>query len=83
MTQIFLSKLRWKNAKGELTCSPSSLSDRELMSELPHYLNRQEESDSGKVFRPNKISTCRVMDGDIIAKVLNEMENRVNVSDID
>jgi hypothetical protein len=70
-------RLYWLNAKGELSEDPASLTDRELMSELLHYLNRREESDSGRIFRPNTISSCRVMDGDIIGKVLKEMEHRV------
>jgi hypothetical protein len=70
-------RLYWVNSKGELSENPASLTDRELMSELLHYLNRREESDSGRIFRPNTISSCRVMDGDIIGKVLKEMEHRV------
>lgn len=78
MTQTFPSKVRWANAKGELTVDPSTLSDRDLMTELLHYLNITEESDGGREFRPNYISSCRVMDGDIIGRVLKEMEVRVN-----
>jgi hypothetical protein len=77
MTQTFPSKIHWKNAKGDLSIEPSLLSDKELMCELLHYLNRKEESDAGTVFRPNTISSCRVMDGSIIGKVLKEMEKRV------
>lgn len=71
-------KLYWLNAKGELSADPASLTDRELIAELLHYLNRKEESDSGRVFRPNTISSCRVVDGNIIGTVLKEMERRVD-----
>ena len=36
---------------------------RDLVLELIRLLEIEEESDSGSVFRPNKISSCRVMDG--------------------
>jgi hypothetical protein len=36
---------------------------RDTVRELIRLLEIEEESDSGTVFRPNKISSCRVMDG--------------------
>lgn len=76
-----MSKIYWKNARGELSVEPDTLSDKELIAELLYFLNKKEESDSGRVFRPNTIGSCRVMDGYIIGKVLKEMEKRVPDTD--
>ena len=70
--------IRWKNSKGELNHSPQTLTNEELIYNFLHFLNREEESDSGRVFRPNTISSCRVMDGDIIGEVLRELQKRVS-----
>jgi len=47
-------------------CEPAAelnLEYRDAVRELIRLLEIEEESDSGTVFRPNKISSCRVMDG--------------------
>ena len=40
-------------------------------------INKEEESDSGTVFKPNQfhIDSCRVMDGLELGKILTRMEN--------
>lgn len=69
-------KIYWKSAKGDLSVEPSELSDKELMAELLGYLNKTEISDNDREFKPNYISSCRVMDGNILGKILKEMEKR-------
>jgi hypothetical protein len=47
-------------------CEPAAelnVEYRDAARELIRLLDIEEESDSGTVFRPNKISSCRVMDG--------------------
>jgi hypothetical protein len=47
-------------------CEPAAelnVEYRDTVRELIRLLEIEEESDSGTVFRPNKISSCRVMDG--------------------
>jgi hypothetical protein len=47
-------------------CEPAAelnVEYRDAVHELIRLLEIEEESDSGTVFRPNKISSCRVMDG--------------------
>jgi len=47
-------------------CEPAAelnLEYQNAVRELIRLLEIEEESDSGTVFRPNKISSCRVMDG--------------------
>ena len=47
-------------------CEPAAelnVEYRDAVRELIRLLEIEEESDSGTVFRPNKISSCRVMDG--------------------
>lgn len=75
------SRLRWINAKGSQEVEVKDLTNIQLMEELLFYLRRKEESDSGRVFYPNSISSVRVMDGSILGQVLAEMEKRVGVSE--
>lgn len=49
----------------------------EMVKEFLTLLNRVEESDSGKIFRPNMINSCRVMDGIRIGELLKQMEEKV------
>lgn len=42
-----------------------------------YYLDIKEESDSGRVFSPNHIASCRVMDGIALEKVLKIMRDAV------
>jgi regulator of replication initiation timing len=47
-------------------CEPAAelnVEYRDTVRELIRLLDIEEESDSGTVFRPNKISSCRIMDG--------------------
>lgn len=46
-----------------------------LVRELFVLLDRTEETDDGRVFRPNKISSCRAMDAEKLEKVLKELKN--------
>lgn len=71
------SQIYWTNSKGKLSGKVEALTDKELMEELLFYLDKTEVSDNDREFKPNYISSCRVMDGDILRKVLKEMKERV------
>lgn len=45
-----------------------------LVRELFVLLDRTEETDEGRVFRPNKISSCRAMDAEKLEQVLKELK---------
>jgi chromosome segregation ATPase len=47
---------------------------RDAARELIRLLDIEEESDSGTVFHPNKISSCRVMDGARISQCLKKLK---------
>lgn len=49
-----------------------------LWHQLFFLLDITEESDSGNEFRPNRISSCRAVDGDRIQKILEEAKQLVN-----
>ena len=46
-----------------------------LVRELFVLLDRTEETDEGRVFRPNQIRSCRAMDAEKLEKVLAELKN--------
>jgi hypothetical protein len=46
-----------------------------LVRELFVLLDRTEETDEGRVFRPNKISSCRAMDAVKLEQVLKDLKN--------
>ena len=46
---------------------------KEYVTELFRLLDIEEESDGGRVFHPNYISSCRVMDAEKIDKVLSKL----------
>jgi len=46
-----------------------------LVRELFVLLDRTEETDEGRVFRPNRISSCRAMDAEKLEQVLKELKN--------
>lgn len=47
---------------------------QEAVKEFLYILNIQEESDSGRLFRPNQIVSSRVMDGERLKELLEVME---------
>lgn len=47
---------------------------QEAVKEFLYILNIQEESDSGRLFRPNQIVSSRVMDGKRLKELLEVME---------
>ena len=47
---------------------------KSLFTNFLDILNIQEMSDSGRVFKPNKISSCRVMDMEKMGKILARIE---------
>lgn len=49
-----------KKAEQDYIYSLQNMEDRELIAELFSYLDYTEESDSGRVFHPITISSCRV-----------------------
>jgi hypothetical protein len=46
-----------------------------LVKELFVLLDRTEETDDGRVFRPNQISSCRAMDSMKLEKVLAALKH--------
>jgi len=51
---------------------------KEEVKEFLRLLDIEEESDSGRRFRPNQISSCRVMDGLKLEECLKAMKRLVN-----
>lgn len=51
---------------------------KQTLAEFFRYLDVVEESDSGKPFRPNFISSCRVMDGMAMDKLLKELKQWIS-----
>lgn len=51
---------------------------KELLKKLFYYLDITEESDSGRPFRPNVISSCRAMDGAELNEILNQLKAQVS-----
>ena len=46
-----------------------------LVKELFILLDRTEESDDGRVFRPNQITSCRLQDGDRLNQILLQLKH--------
>ena len=46
-----------------------------LVKELFVLLDKTEETDEGRVFRPNRISSCRALDAEKLERVLKELKN--------
>ena len=46
-----------------------------LVRELFVLLDRTEETDEGRVFHPNRISSCRALDAEKLEQVLRELKN--------
>lgn len=57
--------------------NPETLSLERMVEAFIAYLEVVEESDSGNEFRPNYISSCRVMDSEAMGILLTEMRKRV------
>ncbi len=47
---------------------------KQLVAEFISILEIEEESDGGRVFRPNVISSCRAMDAARMNKILTELK---------
>lgn len=52
-----------------------------LVKELFRLLDITEESSEGRVFRPNRISSCRLLDGEKLEQVLKELKNLMKESE--
>jgi len=46
-----------------------------LVRELFRLLDITEQTDEGRVFRPNRISSCRALDAEKLEQVLKELKN--------
>ena len=46
-----------------------------LVRELFRLLDKTEETDEGRVFRPNVIRSCRALDAEKLEQVLKELKN--------
>ena len=58
-------------------CEPAAelnVEYRDAARELIRLLDIEEESDSGTIFRPNKVSSCRIMDGMKINQCLKKLK---------
>jgi len=51
---------------------------KECVKRFIKMLDKEEESDSGKRFRPNYITSCRIMDSIEMGKLLKRMEKLAN-----
>lgn len=49
-----------------------------LWKEFIDLLEITEESDSGNLFRPNAISSCRAVDGERMNQIIKEAKNEIN-----
>ena len=52
-----------------------------LVRELFVLLDRTEETDEGRVFRPNRISSCRALDAEKLEQVLKDLKNTLEDSE--
>lgn len=52
-----------------------------LIKEFIRFLDAEEESDSGRVFRPTHISSCRVMDGWQIGQILTRLRSKLGIEE--
>jgi len=50
----------------------------ELVSDFFDILDIEEETDNGKRFKPNYISSCRVFDAHKLENILGKMKQRIN-----
>jgi hypothetical protein len=50
---------------------------KQLVKEFFYYLDMTEESDSGRVFHPTIITSCRVHDQQAINKILKQLKAHV------
>jgi hypothetical protein len=48
----------------------------EAVKEFLFILSIKEESDGGRIFKPNQINSCRVMDGIRLQELLEVMETK-------
>ena len=53
---------------------------RDLWSQFISIMEIVEESDSGHKFCPNRITSCRVVDGERIQKILDEAKQLINAN---
>jgi hypothetical protein len=56
----------------------NQLTLHDLVAEFFSYLDYTEESDSGRVFHPIEISSCRILMHEPLAYVLHQMRKRVD-----
>ena len=52
----------------------NTIEAKEAVAKFLYYLEIVEESDSGNEFHPNFISSCRVMDGVAMNKLLKQLK---------
>lgn len=51
---------------------------RDKVREMFAILDIKEESDSGRVFHPTTFTSCRVMDGEKLSEILNELKEMIS-----
>ena len=52
-----------------------------LVKELFSLLDKTEETSEGRAFHPNRISSCRLLDGEKLEQVLKELKNLMKETD--
>lgn len=65
-----------KQCSQELECELAEI--KEVVAEFLGLLAIKEESDSGRVFHPNTIQSCRTYDLARIGALINQMESMTN-----
>jgi hypothetical protein len=51
---------------------------KDAVKEFLFILSIQEETDEGRLFKPNQINSCRVIDSQRLQQLLEVMEEKVN-----
>ena len=51
---------------------------KELLKEFFYLLEIEEQSDGGNFFHPNRIASCRAVDGQKLNEILMELKRRTN-----
>lgn len=52
--------------------------DKQLMKRFVELLEREEESDEGRLFKPTQIVSCRAMDGHELNQIVHQFKLRGN-----
>lgn len=79
-TMISIRRDLGKQQLSEYLLKLGDMSTEELLGEFISYLDYTEESDSGRVFHPVTIGSCRALMTEPLGAVLKEMRKRAKVN---